>query len=186
MIRIPAWQRLVVVGLALVLGLTAVIAREKIATDQGREVRLKVTGIDPRELLTGHAVALQFVEPLPSGTACPLGLPKAWSKHAGWLALESAEDRWVVAQQTRSRLEALTIAPVAVRGQAICEQIEGAASIMLDIGIDRFHASQSEAERLEQKLRSGDGVAIISVGEDGRARLKGLLFGKQRLNLKWW
>jgi hypothetical protein len=60
----------------------------------------------------------------------------------------------------------------------------------LDIGVDRFHADQKQAEALERDLRAGPdrpaAFAIVSAGADGKARLKGLVIGDKRLTLSWF
>ncbi len=60
----------------------------------------------------------------------------------------------------------------------------------MDIGIRRFHASQEEAEAfdkalLNRKVGEVSAWAIVSVGEDGRGRLKGVIVGDHRADLTW-
>ena len=66
-------------------------------------------------------------------------------------------------------------------------------AVTLDIGVDRFHADQDEAERIERALRArrADGsapsaFAVVSVGADGRARLKGVIVDGRRTDLTWF
>ena len=61
----------------------------------------------------------------------------------------------------------------------------------LDLSIDRFYVNQAEAQRIEHALAeqrndpSRRVLAIVSVGRDGRARLKGLMIDNRRLELNW-
>jgi hypothetical protein len=63
--------------------------------------------------------------------------------------------------------------------------------LTLDLGVDRFHINQADAERIEQVLRdqrAGEetrAFAILSVGHDGRARLRALLIDGERFELSW-
>ena len=63
--------------------------------------------------------------------------------------------------------------------------------IRLHLGVERFHVSQADAQRIERVLRAQniDGAArafaIVSIGRDGRARLKGLMIDGERLDLSW-
>jgi len=65
-------------------------------------------------------------------------------------------------------------------------------SISLDLGVDRIHLDQAGAEALEAELRrvrpGGEppGYAVLSIGRDGRARVKGLIVGKRRVDLDWF
>lgn len=74
-----------------------------------------------------------------------------------------------------------------VRGALTCE-FRGEA-VTLHIGVERFHASQAEAERIEQLLQGGrptQAFALVSVGRDGRARLNGVRVDGRRVALEWF
>lgn len=64
-------------------------------------------------------------------------------------------------------------------------------AVRLDIGVERFHIDQAQAQRIERIVRdqaSGAEArvsAIVSIGSDGRAWLKGLLIDGARLELNW-
>jgi hypothetical protein len=64
--------------------------------------------------------------------------------------------------------------------------------VELDIGITRFHAGQAEAEAMERAMRArtpgepARDFAILSVGRDGRARLKGVEVNGRRIELDWF
>jgi hypothetical protein len=61
----------------------------------------------------------------------------------------------------------------------------------LDLGIDRFYVNQAEAQRIERALaeQRNDArrrvLAIVSIGRDGIARLKGLIIDGRRMELNW-
>ena len=60
----------------------------------------------------------------------------------------------------------------------------------LDLGIDRFHINQADAERIERVLREQRGRATRASrssrsARDGRARLKGLMVDGERFELSW-
>lgn len=63
--------------------------------------------------------------------------------------------------------------------------------VTLDIGVDRFHADQDEALAIEKALRQrrqgeAPAFAVVSIGDDGRARLKGVIVDGKRTDLTWW
>ena len=105
----------------------------------------------------------------------------------------------MLAGQAGSREAATRLGPLAVRGAASCEPPVAADGdrpasvgvVDLDLGIDRFHVNQREAERIDKLLasrRAGEQspvAAIVSIGGDGRARLKGLMVEGRRLELSW-
>ena len=104
-----------------------------------------------------------------------------------------------IAVRTVSREQAERIGSLPVRGTFTCSPptpaSEGVEStpgwLSLDLGIERFYINQADAMRIEQVLseqRAGEEVrafAIISVGSDGRARLRALLVDGERFDLSW-
>ena len=203
--------RIGAVALLLVLALVGLLVREDRARAAGQEVRLAMEAVDPRSLLSGHYAALQLVERLDDGAPCPPDLEARYGHDDSWVALTpTAENTHRVTGGGATRDAALRHGPVVVRGQADCRQAflapprepgdEGPPAderpqetfITLDIGVDRFYADQSEAEALEAALRrQGDAAAppafaIVSVGQDGRGRLKGVEVGGTRADLNWF
>jgi hypothetical protein len=181
-------------ALLLTLLLVGLVVRETQARAAGREVRLAMQTVDPRDLLTGHYVELQLTEALPPGQACPPGLADAPNR-PGWLALTPGPQFTRVSGFAATRAEAARLGPVVMRGKAYCyaapERNDTAGSVTLDIGVRRFHADQAQAESLAKGLaerRRGDATAfaVVSVGEDGKARLKGVIVGGRRADLPPW
>ena len=81
-----------------------------------------------------------------------------------------------------------------MRGKANCwgdsHDPNDRARVAVDIGVNRFHASQAQSEAFDKALRErkvGESTAwaIVSVGEDGKARLKGVIIGGRRADLNW-
>jgi hypothetical protein len=97
-----------------------------------------------------------------------------------------------------TREGARKLGPIVVRGSAWCARVvdpriqQDVEAVTLDIGVRRFHADQDEAERMDRVLRArrpeaaSQAFAVVSVGQDGRARLKGVILNGQRTDLSWW
>lgn len=181
-------------GLLLAGGLTALVLHERQARDEGREVVLRMQGFDPRDLLSGHYVAFTLVEPLRPGEMCPVTLiqrPTAGPPdpaERAWVALSPREDHWQATGAGASQAAAARLGVLTVRGRAVCEPGEP-HQINLDLGLTRLHAAQDQAERLSRALRAGGEnppvYAVVSVGRDGRPRLKGVRLGNERIDLDW-
>ncbi len=199
----------------LVLALIALLVREDRARAAGQEVRLAMEAVDPRSLLSGHYAALQMVQRLPDGAECPPDLEAHYSGDESWVTLSPGPGGvHQVTGGGASRSAALRHGPLVVRGGAHCRQDilpppppppEAPAAdasnpgtevretiVTLDIGIDRFYADQAQAEALEESLR-GQGragappaFAIVSIGRDGRGRLRGVEVGGTRADLNWF
>lgn len=199
--------RILIVAALCALGLIGLVVRETMARSQGTEVLLAMEAVDPRSLLSGHYVIVAFAENLPVGAQCPpsadgamffpsrLGLAQTGD---AWIALRRRGRAHTLAGAAGSRQEALAFGSIVVRGTASCmapaEPADGVdprpGVTRLDLGIDRFHINQTDAQRIETVLRRQNPgeqriFAIVSIGEDGRARLKGLVVDSERLNLDW-
>lgn len=183
----------------LALGLVGLVVREGMARAGGQEVRLAITGYDPRSLLTGHYVQFRLVDTLPAGQACLRVGKRMAPQPGGWFAVARDGTAHRIVGSATSRAAALRRGEVAVRGEAECygvvwspgpgREVMSPTFVSLDIGVDRIHLDQQEAQTLEKALRSGEvpaSWAVVSVGRDGRARLKGLIVGDRRADLTWF
>lgn len=185
--------RIVAAATVLALALVGVVVREGRARAEGQEVVLAITGYDPRELLTGHYVQFQFRSEFPSGTPCPSGSGGYSRRPDAWVALRRQGDRHVATGAALSRDAALKLGDVAVRGDIDC-LARGAPEttwVILNLGLDRLHTDQEQAEAIQKvMLASRDGpatgAAVVSVGADGKARLKGVTAGGRRVDLDWF
>lgn len=197
---IPA--RIVAAVVLLTLGLVGLVVREGMARAGGQEVRLAITGYDPRSLLTGHYVQFQLVDKIPPQQMCVWkGSRLEAAPGQLWLAARRDGSAHRLVAAAPSRAAALRLGDVAMRGAALCygmrplvigdREVPETVSATLDIGVDRIHLDQGEAQRLETALRGRDGEpppswAVVSVGQDGKARLKGVIVGDRRVDLSWF
>ncbi|MBS0386817.1 MAG: GDYXXLXY domain-containing protein [Proteobacteria bacterium] len=185
---------LAVAGLCAAI-LVGFVINEGSARATGQEVLLSVEGVDPRDLLSGHYVQLAFNRRLDPGEQCPRADP-TWN----WTALRARGDIYVVAGGASSSAGVEQVGPVTVRASYSCSppspadanRPPGESGVLhLDLGIDRFYVSQAEAQRIERALaeqRSDSKrrvLAIVSIGRDGIARLKGLVIDGRRMELNW-
>ena len=186
--------RIAAAAAVLVLLLVGVVLRENGARATGREALLPMEAVDPRDLLTGHYVALRLTQQLALGQPCPR--ERSTFEDGGWIGLKPAGGHYRFIGVGASRQAALAGgAELAVRGGVYCSRTAFGNTesdvVTLDIGVDRFHADQDEAQAIEKALRErrqgeAPAFAVVSVGDDGRARLKGVIVGGKRTDLTWW
>ena len=195
---------ILIVAIVSIMGLIGLVVREDIARRNGTEVILRMEAVDPRDLLSGHYVTVSLSEPLAEGAACPpwseMGFNvRALFKGRGqrWVAQASRGGYASLAGVADTQASALRLSRLTVRGEAWCSaaippsaDATGRAGVVnMELGVPRFHVSQREATRIDQVLahrRAGVDspvAAIVSLGADGKARLKGLLVEGQRLEL---
>lgn len=180
---------LLILGAAGVLlaALVGLVLREDRARAAGAEVLLPMQPLDPRSLLSGHYVIVDIVHPTPA--SCPL----SGRGQESWVALSPRGRTYEVTGNGPTREAAARKGAVTVRGAAYCVSGGGPQEIVqLRLrGVDRFHADQDEAQSIERALnasRTGPAqvFAIVSVGADGQARLKGLEVNGRRTMLSWF
>lgn len=192
--------RILIVAALCIAALIGLVVRESMARDSGQEVQLAMGAIDPRALLQGHYVIIALQDRLADGVPCPASLQygiEGDPRHH-WLALSPNGPRHAISGQAGSREEAARLGALAVRGSGSCvmpAEIEGepreAGIVQADIGVSRFHINQTDAQRIERVLGAPGAdnearvYAIVSIGADGRARLKGLNVEGERLMLNW-
>lgn len=208
--KIGAPIRILIVAALCIAALIGLVLREGMARDGGTEVLMTMEAVDPRALLGGHFVIINLGETLEPGEACPAALasqPEFWPWDNAplpdtWVALAPAAQHHRAVGVFENREAALQAGAVAVRGRAHCavaaqppprdgeaEEPAPRPFIRTDLGVDRFYVNQTEAERIERVMRDRedgvDVIAIISIGGDGRGRLKGLVVDGERLELGW-
>lgn len=182
---IPA---LILVGLALSAGLVGAAVHHVRAVAAGTEILLLTEGFDPRGLLRGHYAEVRYR--INSASAVPSEINNSVAFERGFVTIVPADGDWAVVAVTRARPSS-----VPAGGHAIAAKVRGSAepSGYLDIlyGIERVYAQQSEAEALERTLRgpdeeTGEVRMAVSLGAEGRLRLKGIVIDGERRDFTWW
>lgn len=191
--KIGPVPRIMAVAGVCVAALVGLVVSEGMARQSGQEILLPMEAVDPRALLSGHYVQVGLSQRLEPGDRCPRAVD------GDWVALRPEGEIHTVVSGAASREEAQLAGPLPVKGAFVCSppveavgESPGAPGwVSLDLGIDRFHINQRDAERIDRVLRQQQpgaqtrAFAIVSVGRDGRARLKGLRIDDERLELSW-
>ena len=69
--------------------------------------------------------------------------------------------------------------------------VDGSSRVVMNLGVHRLHIDQAQAEAIQKTLQIGRGEpavarAVVSIGRDGKARLRGLIVGGKRFELDWF
>lgn len=191
--KLEAAPRILAVAGLCAAALIGLVISEGYARQGGQEITLPMAAVDPRALLSGHYVQLSLTDRLEAGEVCPES--GEWQ----WVALKPENSIYVVAGGAFSRAQAELIGPLPVKGTFFCSAptpqelgVEPAPGwVTLDVGVDRFYINQSDAMRIERVLREQQpdeevrAFAVLSVGRDGRARLRALIIDGERFELSW-
>lgn len=198
--RLQAPHRILAAAAVCVASLIALVVSEGAARSGGQEILLPMEAVDPRALLMGHYVQINLTQRLDGDETCPAAGDWKWValRPSRTPAEPNATRVYELAGGADSHDQAQGLGALPVKGSFTCNAptpIEGAETlpgwVTLDLGIERFHINQTDALRIEDVLRQQNvneatrAYAIVSVGRDGRARLKGLLIDGERLELTW-
>ena len=113
--------RIAAAAAVLVLLLVAVVLRENGARAAGREVLLPMEAVDPRDLLTGHYVALRLSQQLALGQPC--SRERSTFEEGGWIGLKPTGGHYRFVGVGATREAALAGgAELAVRGGVYCSR----------------------------------------------------------------
>lgn len=196
----PAWIRILAVAALSLIALVGLVVHEGLARDAGTEIVMQMQPVDPQSLLSGHYVVISLQEQLGAGQACPPGaetgiLPNfdPSMRKPRWVALAVAAGHARVAGVADTQGQAKRFASLTAPGDAYCvASVPDAPGFVATwLGVDRFHLNQAEATRTASAMSPSSGApapvsAILSIGGDGRTRMKGLVVGGQRIAPSWY
>jgi uncharacterized membrane-anchored protein len=142
----------------------------------GREIRAAVVPVDPRDIFRGDYVTLGYGFTTGADIALPDGARQGDTVYAV-LANQGASE-WSLSGVTDEVPAKLADGNVVLKG--IVDSVRrghssGPSTVgRLRFGIERFYVPQGEGVAIEQQVRDKRIVAVLAVGSDGKAALKGL------------
>lgn len=120
----------------------------------GDEVRTKVRGYDPRDIISGNYILLSYDVPLPDDV--------------------SLSDEYFVPLELNKDGLYQFLAPKTYRPKGLFIHAEKSRN-GLKLGIEKYYLPIQKAQNYERKLRNTDAIAILKVF-NGRARIVDLKF----------
>lgn len=149
----------------------------------GREIRAAVVPVDPRDIFRGDYVILGYGFATAADVALPDDARQGDTVYA--LLKSQAPNDWTLAGVSASAPAAAGEGEIVLR--AIVDSVRrgnttGAPTVgRLRYGIERFYVPQGQGGAIEQQVREKRIVAVLAVGSDGKAALKGLEADGQRI-----
>lgn len=181
------WQRIpkaVLFGAAILLQcllLVLMVADRMQILREGREVTLQTQPVDPRDLLRGDYVVLQYdISQLPAGALA--GQPAAERHPVVFVKLAPNANGLYEAVSVHAAPVAVTAPEVLIRGrvayyggscgtgrQTFCEKL------VIKYGLESYFVPEGEGRKLEQARNAQKLRVVASVLPSGRAAIKRLL-----------
>lgn len=134
-----------------VVVLMSLSVRHHLRQESGTEITLPIAGYDPRDFLSGHYVTYK----VDYGAAIPCQRSKK-------------NEVWYVCLGTKTATEK--------KPERCPQMIKGTCKAgTFTAGIERFYIPETKATFLDEKTRGGKASLVVTVDEEGNARVKDLL-----------
>lgn len=155
------------------------IAKRAAILRHGEEVLLKTRPIDPRDLLRGDYVILNYEISTVTGTLVSGDFPEDGDWVRLWVRLKPAEGGfWSVSEAAFATLPPQE-GSVVLRSQSFRYYDYDAAvsdrSISVNYGIERFYVPEGEGLAIENARNDGQVSISVRVGSSGDAQIRSLL-----------
>lgn len=148
----------------------------------GREIALDIVPVDPRSLMRGDYVILNYDISRKDKGGAPGEFHGGEAVH---VTIDNASGKWNVAAVTKQVPPSVSATQVVLRGY-ISHAWGGEnerQDLFLRYGIESYFVPENTGKDLEKLVGERKMQALVSVGADGRAAIKGLVIdGERRLD----
>lgn len=182
----PTWQWLCVAAVVQTAVLWSIVAKRQALLRDGKEIALPVVPVDPRDLFRGDYVTLGYeLTPIKSMALDGRRSFDGLSKGAiAYVTLhQSVDESWLVRSVSAKFPERVDNGDIVIRGRVAYRWgTAGSSDESIDVrfGIERYFVPEGTGALLETKVRDKAIKALVAVGADGTAGIKGLLIDGQR------
>lgn len=150
--------------------------------NHGREITLQTIPVDPRSLFRGDYVILNYEV----SQATDVVTPKDIKQHDRVYAhlARGADEKWSVQKLTKAQPELSGNEDIALKAtvtSVVGRRNGKSKSVRLKYGIESYFVPEGTGKALEKKVRERTIAAIVAVGRDGRAAIKGLQIADTRV-----
>jgi uncharacterized membrane-anchored protein len=143
--------------------------------NSGREITLQTVPVDPRSLFRGDYVILNYEVSQAKDVVTPKGIKRNDKVYVH--LMRDAEGKWSVQKLTEIRPDISGPSDVILKAtvtNVIGRQKNRSKSVRLKYGIESYFVPEGTGKALEKKVRERTIAAIVAVGRDGEAAIKGL------------
>jgi uncharacterized membrane-anchored protein len=148
---IQARKSLIAALVVPIVSLVGLAGYKKYILSFGEEIRLPVSGYDPRDLLSGHYLIYRI----------DYGVNDVCGEKP------NSRDAFVCLEPRRFSYDAFENCRTLIRGTCMAGRFEA--------GIEKFFVPEEMARKLEEIIRTQPAEIILSVPKTGRAQVKDLL-----------
>lgn len=179
------WPALGLVALVQMGVLAKIVWDRYTLIQNGREIVMQVTPIDPRDIFRGDYVILAFPMSRMQYTGETFGALShglALSDAVYVTLTPGTDDAWSVVKVSDSYPKETAAGDAVLKGRVewMDENAGPNAWVQARFGIESYFVPEGTGKELEEKVRDKAVKAVIALGSDGTAALKGLVVGGER------
>lgn len=179
------WPLLIGVAIVQSAALAKIVWDRDRLIKNGREIAMQVLPVDPRDLFRGDYVILGYgISPIRETPIAPDVVEKLRTGSAVYVTLRSdADNVWKPVAVGMAYPETTDPQDVVLKGRvtSIWQTANKTnPSVSVSFGIEKYFVPEGTGKPLEQAVRDKKIQAIVAVGPDGAAALKGLIVGGER------
>lgn len=180
------WAALAAVALVQTVALGKIVVDRQALLAAGRELVMKVQPVDPRDIFRGDYVVLGFGLS-PVDTALLREAPAGDLVHDGSAVYvtiaEDATHTWKPVVVSTTYPAAISPAEAVLKGlvrNRWTDPATGKSTLDIKYGIESYFVPEGTGAALQANVRNQTVEALIAVGGDGTAAMKGLIIGGER------
>lgn len=179
------WPLLIIVALVQSAALFKMVYDKDRLLKAGHEITLPVKPLDPRDLFRGNYVTLGY----DVSTLNRLNMPEERAAELRWGSTvfvtlsPKADGGWTVKDVTPEFPSQVAAGDVVLKGRVrnVWAQANGSdRTLNVRYGIETYFVPEGTGQALESQVRDHKIEAIVVVGSDGTAALKGLVIDGER------
>jgi uncharacterized membrane-anchored protein len=180
------WPLLVLVAVVQSAALFKIVYDRDRLLKSGREIAVAVQPLDPRDLFRGDYVTLgyDFTNVQVPSTTDPDDASQFPPGSDAFVTLtQGSDNRWTVGKVTSAFPKVVAPSDVVLKARvksAWRQQDKSATLLNVRYGIESYFVPEGTGRTLEGKVREHAIQALLAVGSDGTAALKGLVVDGER------
>ncbi|KAA0689818.1 hypothetical protein DTW90_30430 [Neorhizobium sp. P12A] len=174
--RRRAWIAAVVMAALQTIAIGYVIESRASILESGSEVLLKTAPVDPRDLLRGDYVTLNYdISRVPASTVVG-GMPTEAGERTLWVRLQKQGDGfWGIAESSFSPLQPKPDTVLIESLPFNYYPVEADQSFQVDYGIERFYVPEGKGHDIETVRTDGRVSVAARISGGGEAQIRTLM-----------
>ncbi len=179
------WPLVAAVALLQSVAIAKIVYDRDALLKSGREITIDVVPVDPRDIFRGDYVILGYgLDPIDGKLIAPDLQETIRSNDPVFVTIRpgATPATWQVVKVTAAYPDTIEASDAVLKGRVtwVNAQQDENRKLSVRYGIENYFVPEGTGRDLEQAVRDGKVQAVVAVGGDGTAALKGLIVNGER------